>query len=77
MKTTTKPMRTTTWADFTVRAIKAATRKTEAACVKPHESLGQKEGVSSLSCYFLTSFIGKLGKGVRDADHTSRVKGIN
>lgn len=47
MKTTTKPVRTTTWADFTIRAIKVATIKMKPAYIKPQESLAQKRSISS------------------------------
>lgn len=47
-----KPVRTTTWADFVIRAIKVATIKMKPAYIKPQESLAQKLSISSESWHF-------------------------
>lgn len=42
-----KPVKTTTWADFTIRDIKVATTRIKPAYIKPQESLAEKHRVSA------------------------------
>lgn len=51
-----KPVRTTTWAEVTIRAIRVAIIKMKPAYIKPQESLAQKQSNSSECWYFIPSF---------------------
>lgn len=42
-----KPVKTTTWADFTIRDIKVATTRIKPAYIKPQESLARKHRISA------------------------------
>lgn len=55
IKTTTEPVRTTAWVDFTTRAIRIAIIKMKPAYITLQESLAEKRDVSSECCY---SFMG-------------------
>lgn len=41
-----KPVKTTIWADFTIRDIKVATTRIKPAYIKPQESLPKKHRIS-------------------------------
>lgn len=42
-----KPVKTTTWVDFTIRDIKVATTRIKPAYIRPQESLVEKHRISA------------------------------